>query len=141
MGAAAPQPDVALLDLGRPRTTAADDALLLCRQLRGACPETVVVLLGQGADEADGDLGVAHGAGDYVTDGSDSRVVVARVGALLRPAQLRAPLRWGDLELDVHARRCRIRGRTVRLRPLEFVLLERLASSAGSVVPWAAFVA
>src|SRR3954451_18080802 len=55
--AAAPPPDVALLDLGRPRTPAAAEALSICRELRRCCPESAVVLLAEGADEADVVLG------------------------------------------------------------------------------------
>jgi DNA-binding response OmpR family regulator len=141
LAAMSPPPEVALLDLSVPGTPDALEALGLCRELRRACPESVVVLLGTGAEEADVVQGLEHGADDYVTDGCGSRAVVARVGARLRRSPPVEPLRWGDLELDVAGRRCRVRGSEVRLRAKEFALLERLARAPGSVVPRAALVA
>src|SRR3954464_5216994 len=79
--AMSPPPEVALLDLSAPGTPDALEALGLCRELRRACPERVLLLRGGGGDEADVVQGLEHGADDYVTDGCGSRAVVARVGA------------------------------------------------------------
>ncbi|OXM59712.1 response regulator transcription factor [Amycolatopsis vastitatis] len=127
-------PDVVLLDLGLPDTDGVDVA----RTLRGADPEVLIIILTARADEIDIIVGLDAGADDYLVKPATVTVLLARLRAHLRrrPAASAgtAPVRLGDLVLDVDARRCLLGGREISLRPKEFDLLAALARRPGVAV-------
>ncbi len=128
--------DLVLLDLGLPDVDGVD----LCRGLRRCQPETVIVILTARRDEIDVIVGLESGADDYLIKPFRLTELLARVRAHLRrhrPADVisaAAPLRLGDLIVDVDARRCWVGGEELQLRLKEFDLLARLARSEGSAV-------
>jgi DNA-binding response OmpR family regulator len=74
------RPDLVLLDLGLPDM----DGLALCRQLKTAAPETLIlVLTGRSAEEQE-IAGLETGADDYVVKPVSLALVATRVRALLR---------------------------------------------------------
>jgi DNA-binding response OmpR family regulator len=129
-------PALVLLDLGLPDL----DGVELCRQLRAGLPHAVIVVLTARADDVDVVLGLEAGADDYLTKPYRLPVLLARIRAHLRR---QTPLTsetggrvvtFGDLRLDLGARRCEVDGGPVDLRPKEFDLLAALVTEAGQAV-------
>jgi two-component system response regulator CpxR len=114
------------------------------RRLRTVSNVPVLMLTARG-DDADRVLGLESGADDYLPKPFNPRELAARLRAILRrtEGQVRAgetgPLTkkigLGDLEMDIAARSCRLRGERVELTGLEFDLLSAFVRSAGRVVP------
>jgi DNA-binding response OmpR family regulator len=115
------QPDLILLDIG----LGSMDGLEVCRQLRGVTSVPIVFLTSR-TDEVDELVGFAAGGDDYITKPFSPKVVVARVGSLLRRSQrteTRTRFEVGPLSLDVEARVARLRGEEIHLTRTEFDLL------------------
>jgi two-component system KDP operon response regulator KdpE len=76
------------------------------------------------------------GADDYVTKPFGSEELLARMRAVLRRRSEDgdAPVRVGDLEVDLADRSVRRAGEEVHLTPIEFDLLSRLAQHPGRLV-------
>jgi DNA-binding response OmpR family regulator len=123
--------DLVLLDIGLPDI----DGTAVCRQLRSALPDTVIVMLTARTEEIDVVLGLDAGADDYLTKPFRLVELIARVRAHLRrgsPGQAPAPaVQIGRLRVDPASRRASVDGRDVPLRPKEFDLLSVLAGAAG----------
>ena len=128
-------PDLVLLDLMLPRI----DGLEVFRRMRDNrrdTPRAAVIMLTAKGDEADRIVGLELGADDYVTKPFSPREVVARVRAVLRRGGGATPdgdalLSFDDLEIDVHRREVRRRGRLLHLTRKEFDLMHLLTSSPG----------
>src|SRR5262249_2029968 len=117
------------------------DGFTLCRQLRSAGAPVPVVLLTSRDNEIDEALGLELGADDYIAKPFNTRVLLARVAALLRRDALRrgggapkAVVSAGDLALDPERLEARYRGDLLALTLTEFRLLEALASRPGIVL-------
>jgi DNA-binding response OmpR family regulator len=127
--------DLVLLDLGLPDVDGVD----LCRSLRRRHPQCVIVILTARQDEMDVIVGLESGADDYLTKPFRLTELLARVRAHLRRVVLtgsdpESAYECGDLWLDVDARRCRVAGTEVTLRPKEFDLLARLVAEPGKAI-------
>ncbi len=125
------RPDLILLDVMLPGT----DGLSVCRTVRRT-DEVPIILLTARSDPIDVVAGLESGADDYVTKPFETRVLMARIRAVLR-RQLRPPeeqvLRFGELVIDPAGMVVTLRGREVRLTPTELRLLLELARSPGQV--------
>jgi DNA-binding response OmpR family regulator len=123
--------DLILLDLGLPDL----DGTALCRQLRSAVPDAVIVVLTARTEEIDVVLGLDAGADDYLTKPFRLLELLARIRAHLRRGtstpQPPGPIDIGRLSVDPATRRAFVDGSEVPLRPKEFDLLAVLAQSAG----------
>jgi DNA-binding response OmpR family regulator len=123
--------DLVLLDLGLPDL----DGVEVCRQIRGAQPGCVLVILTARSAEMDVVVGLEAGADDYLVKPVRLAELLARIRAHLRrnEAGSNAPsvCAVGDLVVDVPRRRVTVAGRELRLRPKEFDLLVRLAAPPG----------
>lgn len=91
--------------------------------------------------KTDGDVIAAfqNGADDYIQLPCSEGEIVARIRAVLRRrvergAQVGQPMQIGPVLLDPARHECRVRGKKVALRPLEFQLLEILMRKAGRVL-------
>ncbi|MEO8510351.1 MAG: response regulator transcription factor [Chloroflexota bacterium] len=132
------RPDLVLLDVGLPRR----DGYEILRELRGFTDIPVIMLTARD-DVADKVKGLELGADDYITKPFDHLELLARVRAVLRRLDLKAPksrvpsFRSGPLEIDFDAQEARLEGEHVALTPTEYRLLEHLARNAGWVVPHA----
>ena len=130
------EPDLVLLDLSLPDGDGRD----VCRALRSESAVPVIMVTARGTD-TDKIVGLELGADDYVVKPFSAGEVVARIRAVLRrtvpgaagaaPAE---PLRIGELEVDLAARRARLAGDELELSRKEFDLLAELARHAGRVV-------
>ena len=133
-------PDLAIFDIKMPRM----DGLELLRRLRekNAVP---VIFLTSKDDELDEALGLAMGADDYIAKPFSQRLLIARIRAILRRAELTQKpddengtvaterLERGRLTMDPARHRVAWAGRDVTLTVTEFLILETLAQRPGIV--------
>ncbi|HMR05138.1 MAG TPA: response regulator transcription factor [Polyangiaceae bacterium] len=125
--------DAVLLDIMMP----GPDGLEVLRQIRMNEKLPVIMLTARG-DESDRVVGLELGADDYIHKPFSARELVARLRAVLRRAQPEAAgeqLRVSGIEVDVPARRVRVRGEQIELTGLELDILVALMRRAGRVVP------
>ena len=128
--------DLLVLDLMLPGM----DGLELCRRVRAARPELLVLMLTAKTSELDRVLGLELGADDYLTKPFSLRELQARVKALFRrqtSARLAqdtvATIDLGTLRIDVASRSVMLRGASVQLTQREFDLLTFLARHPNQV--------
>ena len=139
-------PDLAVFDIKMPRM----DGLELLSALRdtpGNAAALPVIFLTSKDDEADEAAGLAQGADDYIAKPFSQRLLIARIRAILRRADLsRAsedggaqddalpePVMRGRLELDPARHKVAWGGTPVSLTVTEFMILEALAARPGVV--------
>ncbi len=133
-------PDLGIFDIKMPRM----DGLELLRRLREKSALPVIFLTSKD-DEIDEELGLALGADDYISKPFSQRLLLARIKAVLRRAELASDpvegeqdsqqeaLVRGRLEMDPARQRVRWDGRDVALTVTEFMILETLAQRPGVV--------
>jgi DNA-binding response OmpR family regulator len=130
------RPDLVLLDVGLPDM----DGYAVLRQIRlfSAVP---VIMLTARDESMDRVRGLEAGADDYVGKPFDHLELLARVRAVLRRLDLKAPAqrtsayRRGALEVDVEMREARIGEERIHLTATEWRVLELLVANAGWIVP------
>lgn len=125
--------ELVLLDLGLPDL----DGLELCRRLRLDHPTLPILILTARGSETDVVVGLDAGADDYLIKPFRLAELLARLRALLRrnaSSETASTVVVGDLEVDPAARRVRVAGDEIQLRPKEFDLLHLLVANAGAVV-------
>ena len=139
-------PDLAVCDIKMPRM----DGLELLRRLRetsGAGATLPVIFLTSKDDEADEALGLASGADDYIAKPFSQRLLIARIGAILRRADLTKRIASGEsadetlpetivrgrLSMDPARHEVTWGGQPVSLTVTEFLILEALAQRPGVV--------
>ena len=129
------RPDVVILDLGLPDGDGQD----FLRDLRAWSSVPVIVLSARGGED-DKIAALDHGADDYLSKPFGVGELMARVRVALRRSQARASeqqdpaFRFGDVEVDLAARRVRRGGEDVHLTPIEYRLLSHLIGNAGKVL-------
>ncbi len=132
------EPDLVILDLMLPGL----DGLEVCRRVRRSYRGPILILTAKG-DETDEIVGIEVGADDYLAKPVRPRLLLARVGALLRRAAWNAgqkdgqrpePVLVGRLLVDPASRTASYDGRALDLTTAEFDLLWYLAARAGRVV-------
>lgn len=127
------RPDLVILDLMLPGLSGLD----VCRELRAnsATAAVPIIMLTAKAEETDQVVGFAMGADDYVTKPFSVKVLLQRVGAILRRASSPEPevdvLEHGPLRLDKQSYRVTLNGEVIALTPTEFRLLEALMRQPG----------
>lgn len=124
-------PDIVILDLGLP----GEDGFAICRRLRPAYANPILILTARDND-IDHVLGLELGADDYVVKPVEPRVLLARIGALLRRSKPPAAtasktLVFGRLLINIVSRSVKWDGRSITLSRNEFDLLVYLANHAG----------
>ena len=134
-------PDLAVLDVKMPRM----DGMELLRRLREKSTIPVIFLTSKD-DELDEALGLAMGADDYIAKPFSQRLLIARIRAVIRRAEMRAvpppeegpeaeasQIVRGRLAMDPARHRVAWDGKDVTLTVTEFLILEALAQRPGVV--------
>ena len=129
------KPALMVLDVMLPKL----DGLEVCRKLRAEKNPVFILMLTARDEDIDKILGLELGADDYLTKPFNPRELVARVKAILRRGEGKAPagakpIHLGDLTIDPASREVRIGERTLDLRTQEFDLLVTLAEHRGLVL-------
>lgn len=122
-------PQLVLLDLMLPGM----DGLEVCKAIRAksAVPVIMVTAL---VEEIDRLLGLELGADDYICKPFSPREVVARVKTVLRRANPHeSALMPLGLQIDEERHSASINNKQLKLSPVEFALLSRLAAQPGRV--------
>jgi DNA-binding response OmpR family regulator len=129
-------PDIVILDLMLPDA----DGIEICKFLRrdDRFSGLPVIMLTARADEVDRILGLEIGADDYITKPFSPKELVSRVKAVLRRSrpgeQPTQKLSVGDLlTVDLQRHKVTVEARPVELTPVEFRILQLLASRQGWV--------
>jgi DNA-binding response OmpR family regulator len=126
--------DMMLLDLGLPDL----DGLEVLRKIRQVSAIPVMVLTARG-DERSVVRGLRLGADDYLAKPVRLAELLARMDAVLRRAGARdlpagATVSFGDVEIDLGARRVLVGGKEIGLTTKEFEVLAVLAARPGTAV-------
>ena len=137
-------PDLVVCDIKMPRM----DGLELLQKLRAKSALPLIFLTSKD-EEPDEALGLALGADDYIAKPFSQRLLVARIRAILRRAELVraeagaessaddaepvAVIRRGPLEMDPTRHRVAWHGTPVSLTVTEFLILEALAARPGVI--------
>lgn len=130
------RPDLVLLDVGLPDA----DGYAVLREIRRFSAVPVIMLTARD-EPIDAVRGLEAGADDHVGKPFDHLELTARVRAVLRRLDVKAPApgvtgyRRGDVEIDTGAREARVAGQHVTLTATEWRVLELLVANAGWVVP------
>jgi DNA-binding response OmpR family regulator len=126
-------PDLVVLDVGMPGL----DGWATLERIHEIADVPVVMLTARGA-ELDRVRGLRAGAHDYVPKPFGRQELLARVEGLLRrtagPPVVRPALADDFVEIDFARREVTVRGRRVRLTPLEFRLLATFVQHADRVL-------
>ena len=128
--------DLILLDVMLPKMTGFE----VCQQIRGFSNVPIIMLTAKGED-MDKILGLDYGADDYITKPFNILEVKARIKAIIRRTNRKAPekeepvkvLERGDMRLDCEGRRVYIEDREINLTAKEFEVLELLIQNPGKV--------
>ena len=126
-------PDVIVLDVAMP----ALDGLAVCRRLRGKGLPTPILMLTARDAVPDRVAGLEAGADDYLVKPFAIQELIARLRALTRrgsDAHAGGLRSYGDLTLEVEARRAVRGGRPIELTGREADLLELLVRESGRVI-------
>lgn len=131
-------PGLVILDIVMPEM----DGLELCRRVRATSETIPIIFLTSRDDELDRVLGLEIGADDYLCKPFSMRELLARVKVLFRRAAIDqnavkppadAPVRHGNLELDLQRYSVRWKGEPVNLTVTEFMMLHALVRYPGHV--------
>jgi two-component system response regulator ChvI len=134
-------PDLAVFDIKMPRM----DGIELLRRLR-LSSQLPVIFLTSKDDEVDEAQGLAAGADDYIAKPFSQRLLIARIRAILRRAEIARnegtalaeepapePVRRGRLAIDPARHLVTWKDEPVSLTVTEFLILESLAARPGVV--------
>jgi heavy metal response regulator len=124
--------DLVLLDLMLPKL----DGLTLCRKLKGAKVKAPVIMLTARNTVKEKVMGLDSGADDYLTKPFAFEELLARIRAILRKKDARAPtkLKAADLELDLLTHKVLRGPKEIELTTKEYSLLEYLMRNEGIIV-------
>jgi two-component system KDP operon response regulator KdpE len=130
--------DAVLLDVDMPGMGGVET----CRRIRSAIARLPILMLTVMDSEEDKVLALDAGADDYITKPFQLRELAARLRSAVRrrnaqDANMDAPIRHGQLELDPVKYRLQKHGRTIHLTPKEFEMLHYLMVHAGEPIPHA----
>ena len=129
------QPNLVILDIMMPGM----DGWVTCRRLREISGVPIIMLTARGM-EADVVKGLELGADDYIVKPFGTKVLLARIHALLRrtdASDTKKPPIYsdGELTVDFVKRMVTVRSERVDLTPTEFKLLSNFVQNEGRVLP------
>ena len=125
--------DIVLSDLDMPGINGID----LLERINASDNPTPVIIITAREEETDAVLGLELGADDYVIKPFRMRELVSRIKATLRRTEGAGgpsrTLQAGEIVLDESMHSVEVRGKPVRLTPMEFGLLALLMAAPGQV--------
>jgi DNA-binding response OmpR family regulator len=122
------RPDLVVLDLMLPKMNGFE----VIKELRRRGNRVPVVVLSAKGLESDKIIGLDLGADDYVVKPFGLQELLARIEAVLRRRYGATPvIRFGDVAVDLDARKVTRGGKTVELTAQEFRMLEHLIGHPG----------
>lgn len=132
------RPDVMISDVNMPKL----DGFSVCRRLRESGDDLPMILLTSRDNDIDEALGLELGADDYVAKPFSTRVLVARVKALMRRKEVRASeaarkddaLELGDVRIDPETMDVQFKGTALSLTVTEFRMVEAFVRRPGIVL-------
>jgi DNA-binding response OmpR family regulator len=128
-------PDVVLLDIALPDI----DGFEILRWIRERSDVPVLMISARG-EEIDKVRGLELGADDYITKPFGYLELSARIKAVIRRAQMLPPtsgagkFESGDLAINYSTHQVFLKGKQVKLTPIEYKLLYQLTRNAGQVL-------
>jgi two-component system KDP operon response regulator KdpE len=129
-------PDVVVLDVNMPKKNGFE----VLQEIRRISDVPVIMLTARG-EEAAQVRGLELGADDYIVKPFSHLVLLARIRAVLRRAELPPPVAVapdfaaGELAINFQSHEVTVAGRPVKLTPVEYKLLFYLARNAGRLLP------
>lgn len=130
------EPDLVLLDVSLPRRSGFEILQAIRR-----VSDVPIILITARDGETDQVRGLELGADDYVIKPFSQLTLLARMRAILRRAELPPPV-WaipsfvaGDLAINFESHQVSLKGRPVKLTPVEYKLLYHLVRNAGRLLP------
>jgi DNA-binding response OmpR family regulator len=134
----AERPDLVILDLAMPGL----DGLAVCSAIRQRGTTPIIILSGEGQEAAKVQA-LDTGADDYVTKPFGKNELLARIRAVTRRSEAEGPSEEaaGSVRLDRRRHEAWAGERTLALTPIEFALLDALASARGALVTHAELLA
>jgi DNA-binding response OmpR family regulator len=136
--AAASRPvDLIVLDVMLPELSGTEVASRI--RTNPATSHIPIVMLTAKTEEIDEIVGLTVGADDYVTKPFSSKILLARIDAILRraaktPAGAANLLKLGEIEINTDTHQVSVSGETIRLTLTEFRLLASLLQAEGKVL-------
>jgi len=127
------RPDLVLLDLMLPD----GDGLEFCCALKSLYPSLPVIMLTAKDKVSDKVIGFELGADDYLVKPFETRELLARIRARLRPVAIppqASVLTAGNLSLDLRNQIITVQGKVVALTPKEFQVLACLVKNRNNLV-------
>lgn len=130
-------PDLVLLDLMLPKMSGTEVAAELRKDPRTA--RVPIIMLTAKGEESDIVVGLHIGADDYVTKPFSMSVLVARIAAVLRRAEMADGqecdnLTAGPICVDTHRHRVQVDGEQIVLTLTEFRILAAIIAGRGRVL-------
>jgi two-component system KDP operon response regulator KdpE len=134
----AERPDLVILDLAMPGL----DGLAVCSAIRQRGTTPIIVLSGEGQEAAKVEA-LDAGADDYVTKPFGKDELLARIRAVTRRSEAEGSREEaeGSVRIDRRRHEAWAGDRLLRLTPIEFALLDTLASARGDLVTHAELLA
>jgi DNA-binding response OmpR family regulator len=130
------EPDVLLLDVTMPKMNGFE----VLEHIRRVSDVPVIMLTARG-EELDQVRGLELGADDYVAKPFSYLALMARIKAVLRRAELPAPVdnlpdfTAGDLAIHFQNQEVTLAGAPIKLTPVEYKLLYHLVRNSGHLMP------
>jgi DNA-binding response OmpR family regulator len=129
------RPDIVILDIDLPDI----DGFEVMRRIR-LFSEVAAIILTERSKELDVLKGFELGADDYITKPFSQVGLLARVKAVLRRSRAfgmeesMEPFSQGGLNIDYATRQIAVKGKELKLTPIEYSLLYHLTKNAGRVM-------
>jgi DNA-binding response OmpR family regulator len=128
------QPDLIILDLMLPGINGYE----VCKKLKESKPEIPIVMLTAKSQESDIITGLDLGADDYITKPFSVLELLSRINAMLRRSSTNSTIpdlfQFGNIEINFKKYEASKHGKTLKMSPREFEILQYLLERKGEVV-------